>query len=446
MTIAAVPPGPRQRYPFSHIVAFSRDTIGFLQSIASHGDVAYVKLGPRHIYMVNEPELVRDVLVTNARNFTKSRGLEVAKAFLGNGLLTSEGEFHRRQRKLAQPAFHRDRIVEYSKVMVSHAVRMRDTWRDGAVIDADHEMMRVALSIVAKTLFDADVEADAADIGEALAVMLDVFKMVTNPYAALLAKLPLPGQQRFKNAKGRLDAIIYRIIAERRANPGDHGDLLSMLISAQDEDDGQGMTDLQLRDEVMTLFLAGHETTANAMTWAWYLLSQNPGAEAKLHAELDTVLAGRLPSFDDLGQLPYTRMVMSEALRLYPPAYVFGRKAIEPYALGDYRVPAEGTILVSPYVMHRKPEYFPDPEAFIPERWTAEAVAGRPKFSFIPFGGGPRVCIGEQFAWTEGTLVLATVAQRWRLRLVPGHPIAMHPQITLRPKHGVKMIPELRRN
>lgn len=441
---AVFPPGPRSRYPFAHLVSFRRDTVGFLEEISRYGDVAYVRMGPRHVYLVTDPELIRDVLVTNARNFTKSRGLEVAKAFLGNGLLTSEGEFHRRQRKLAQPAFHRERIAEYSRVMAQHADRMRGTWRDGEAMDVDHEMMRVALSIVAKTLFDADVEGEAKEIGEALAVMLDVFKMVSNPFAELLAKLPLPANRRFENAKKQLDTIIYRIIAERRAHPGERGDLLSMLMSAQDEDDGQGMTDLQLRDEVTTLFLAGHETTANAMTWTWYLLSQNPEAEAKLHAEVDSVLEGRLPGFEDLPRLAYTRMVMTEAMRLYPPAYAFGRKAIEPYRLGEYEVPAGGTILMSSYVMHRKAAYYPEPEVFSPERWTAEGIASRPKFSYIPFGGGPRVCIGEQFAWAEGILVIAAVAQQWRLRLVPGHPVALYPQITLRPKYGMRMVGERR--
>lgn len=443
-TAERYPPGPKERYPFGHMVAFSRDTIGFLMRIAAFGDVAHVRVGPRHLYVVSDPDLIRDVFVTNARNFTKSRGLEVAKEVFGNGLLTSEGDVHRRQRRLAQPAFHRDRIAGYSRVMTQYADRMRDSWRDGQTLDADGEMMRVALSIVAKTLFDADVEADAAQIGEALTIVLGTFKKILNPYGELLAKLPLPSTRRFQAAKVRLDDIIYRIIAERRADPHDRGDLLSMLMSAEDEDDGGAMTDRQLRDEVMTLFLAGHETTANAMTWTWYLLSQHPEIEATLHAEVDSVLQGRLPELDDLPRLAYVRKVFNEALRLYPPAYAIGRRAIEPYSLAQFRVPAGGTILMSPYVVHRRPQFYPDPEKFDPERWTPEAIAARPKFSFFPFGGGPRVCIGEQFAWMEGILVIAAVAQRWRLRLVPGHPIGLRPQITLRPKFGMRMIAERR--
>jgi cytochrome P450 len=265
------------------------------------------------------------------------------------------------------------------------------------------------------------------------------------PFAQLLERLPLPAMKRFRQARARLDETIYRIIAARRASREDRGDLLSMLMAARDEEgDGTGMTDEQLRDEAMTIFLAGHETTANALTWTWYLLSQHPEIEKRLHAELDAVLSGRLPTAEDYARLRYTEMVLAEALRLYPPAWIIGRRALTDYRINGYHVPARAILLMSPYVMHHNAAYFPEPFQFDPERWTPAARETRPKFSYFPFGGGPRLCIGEHFAWMEGVLVLATLAQQWRLRLVPGHPIELQPLVTLRPKYGMKMILERR--
>ncbi|HET7457298.1 MAG TPA: cytochrome P450 [Gemmatimonadaceae bacterium] len=442
-----LPPGPRARYPGQFLVRFVREPIAFLEELArEHGDVVTFRLGRERMVMVNHPDLIRDVLVTNNRQFRKGRGLERAKVLLGEGLLTSEGEFHLRQRRLAQPAFHRQRVAGYGDVMAAFAARTAGRWRDGERVDVAEQMMRLTLAIVGKTLFDADVEAEAGEIGGALTDVFNAFTFAVLPFGELLERLPLPMTRRFQRARARLDATIYRIIAERRAAGDDRGDLLSMLMLAHDDaGDGGTMSDLQLRDEAMTLFLAGHETTANALTWTWYLLSQHPEVEARLHAEVDAAFgAAELPSAAHMPALPYARMIVAESLRLYPPAWVIGRRAIEDYDVGDYTIPARSVVLMSQYLTHRDARFWPDPDRFDPERWTPEAQAARPKFAYYPFGGGPRVCIGEQFAWMEGVLALATIARLWRLRLAPGHEAALAPMITLRPRGGMPMVVERR--
>jgi cytochrome P450 len=443
------PPGPRRRVPALDALRMGRDPLAFLTGLTErYGDIARVPLGPETLYLFNHPDLARDVLVTNHRNFHKGRGLERAKMLLGTGLLTSEGEYHLRQRRLAQPAFHRQRVAAYGATMASYAAARRDRWRAGVVIDAHQEMMALTLAIVGKTLFDADVEHETAEIGSALTTTFEAFSFgFFLPFGQLLERLPLPATLRFKKARARLDATIYRLIEERRHSGSDHGDLLSMLLLAQDtEGDGSGMTDLQLRDEAMTIFLAGHETTANALTWTWYLLSQHPEIEARFHAEVDSALGGRLPTVDDLAVLPYTRMVLAESMRLYPPAWILGRRALGPFEANGYDIPPRSIVLLCQYVTHRDARWFPDPARFDPERFTPERQADRPRFAYFPFGGGPRVCIGEQFAWMEGIILLATIAQRWRFRLVPGHPVALQPIITLRPKFGMRMTIEPRHN
>jgi len=423
---------------------FRKDPAGFLEKMSrQYGDVVFVPLGRQHIYYLGHPDAIRDVLVTHQNKFKKSRMLERARVLLGDGLLTSEGEHHRRQRRLVQPAFHRDRLAGYGAVMVERSALARDQWQSGQPFDVLQEMMRLTLAIVAKTLFSTDVDSEADDIGAALTQVFDLFEVILMPFSEILEKLPLPAVRRFKRARKRLDETIYRLIAERRASGSDAGDLLSMLLLAQDEEGSGGMTDEQVRDEALTLFLAGHETTADALTWAWYLLSQNAAAEAAFHAELDRVLAGRLPAFEDLPQLRYTESVFAEALRLYPPAWGIGRRALENYPVGDFVIPARSVVLMSPYVVHRDPRWFPDPLAFRPERWLTDDPA-RLKFAYFPFGGGARVCIGERFAWMEGTLLLAVIGQRWRLRLEPGHRVETHARITLRPKYGMRMIAERR--
>ncbi len=442
MTTLLYPPGPKRKFPGVNFLAFRRDSLGFLQQAArEHGDIVYFKMGMQEIYFLNHPDYIKDVLVTHHQNFIKGRALQRGKRLLGEGLLTSEGEFHRRQRRLAQPAFHRQRVAAYGQMMTEYAEQMSERWRDGETLNMSHEMMSLTLSIVGKTLFDADVESEAEEIGEALTAVMELFNAMLLPFSELLEKLPLPQKRRFQKAKERLDATIYRLINERRQSGEDHGDLLSMLLLAQDEEgDGSRMTDEQVRDEAMTIFLAGHETTANALTWTWYLLSQHPSVEAKLHAELDAVLdGGRLPTFEDVPKLRYTEMVLAEAMRLYPPAWALGRLALKDYEVGGYTVPARSLVLLSQYVMHRDERYFADAEKFDPQRWTTEAREARPVYSYFPFGGGPRRCIGEGFAWMEGILLIAALARKWRMRLVPSHPVKLYPVITLRPKHGMRM-------
>jgi cytochrome P450 len=436
------PPGPKRRLLGTLFLALRRNPLSFLTQLSrDYGDIVHFKIGPQNLVLLNNPEMIKDVLVTQSHKFVKGRGLQLAKRLLGEGLLTSEGEFHRRQRRLAQPAFHRQRIVSYGKVMVECAARVADRWLDGATIDIAPEMSRLTLAIVGKTLFDADVESEAREIGEALTETIRVWRLSTLPYGELLEKLPLPSTRRFQAARTRLDATIYRFIEEHRAAGVDRGDLLSMLLMAKDaEGDGGSMTDEQLRDEAMTIFLAGHETTANALTWTWYLLAQHPEAEAILQDELREVLSGRHPTLEDLPRLTYSEMVLAESMRLFPPAWIIGRRALEDIEVNSYLIPAGSLVLMSQYVMHRDPRYYPDPNRFDPLRWSTEAKAARPKFSYFPFGGGPRVCLGESFAWMEGVLVMATLAQRWQMQLVPGQRVEPQPLITLRPKFGMRML------
>ena len=456
------PPGPKPSILNAIIYRPGRDPLAFFTNMArQYGDVAYIKMAAEHLFVVSDPAVIKDVLVTHNQNFHKSRGLERTKRLLGEGLLTSEDDLHLRQRRLMQPAFHRERIAAYASTMVEYADRIRTGWREGVTMDVAHEMSRLTLLIVGKTLFDTDVESQARDVGEAMAGLMDSFWTVMLPFGEALEYLPIPYLRRARRARERLDAIIYDMIRERRsggANPGrsgadlagprritDRGDLLSMLLLAQDDEDkGRGMTDRQVRDEAMTIFLAGHETTANALTWTWYLLSQSPDVEQKLHAEVDSALGGRLPTVADVERLPYATRVITESMRLYPPAWLVGRRAVEDYNIKGYFVPARSLVVMSEWIVHRDGRFFPDPERFDPDRWTPEFKAALPRFAYFPFGGGPRQCIGEGFAWMELVLVLATLAQRWRLALAPGHPVVPRAAITLRPQHGMQMVPRKR--
>ncbi len=442
------PPGPRNFIPGLWFVGFRRDPIHFFMRLArQYGDIVYFHLGPQRVFLLNHPDLIRDVLVTHDANFVKGRGLERAKLLLGEGLLTSEGDLHRRQRRLMQPAFHRLRLKTYSEIMVQAADQLQDSWQEGMVLDLDHEMKGLTLSIVGQTLFGTDVGKEASELEGALTTAMKLWRKMMLPFAETLERFPLPSVLKFRNARSRLDETIYRIIEERRRRPGLHNDLLSMLLAAQDtEGDGGQMTNLQLRDEVMTLFLAGHETTANALTWTWYLLSQNPEIEARFHTEIDQLPKGKVSSAEDLPLLAYTEKVFAESMRLFPPAWLIGRRALRDYEIPPYRIPARSLVLMSQYVMHRDERYYPDASQFDPERWTPEAKAARPKFAFFPFGGGPRQCIGDGFAWMEGVLLLATLGRKWKFRLVPGHRVEMQPLVTLRPKYGMKMILEKRLN
>ncbi len=437
-----LPPGPRRSLRNLVVYRPGRDPLAFFSALARrYGDISYVHTASERLCLLVHPQQVKDVLVTHQKVFHKGRALELARRLLGEGLLTSEEQVHLRQRRLMQPAFHRDRIASYATVMSESADRLQASWRDGDTFDVSRDMMRLTLGIVGRTLFDADVESEARRVGQALTAVLDSFWLTMLPLIDVLEWLPIPALRRAKAARAELDRIIYAMIEERRRHPRDRGDLLSMLLMAQDDEgDGRGMTDRQVRDEAMTLFLAGHETTANALSWMWYLVARAPEVEAEWHRELDRVLAGRLPSLADLPQLSFTERIVTEAMRLFPPAWIIGRRALEPYPVGGYVLPARTVVLVSPYLVHRDPRFFPQPDRFMPERWTAEFKAALPPFAYFPFGGGTRRCIGESFAMMELTLIAATIASKWRFRLVPGHPVVRQPVITLRMQHGLQVV------
>ncbi len=443
------PPGLKLNLPLYLSRRFFRvgnPILLFEHLTATYGKMAHYRVGPSDIVLVNEPDFIREILIVQASSFVKERTQKRMKILLGEGLITSDGEVHRRQRRIAAPAFHRQRIQAYGSIMVERAAAMRDAWREGMEIDVSAEMMRLSLEVVARTLFAQEVTEDILSINHEVNAIMKLYNfLIALPRAEDYLHLPIPGLMRFRRARKRLDEVVYRMIAEHRAAGVDRGDLLSMLLRSRDEEqDHSGMSDEQIRDEVLTIFLAGYETVANALAWTWMLLGQNPEAEAKLHEELDRVLQGRLPTLDDLPELKYTEMVLAESMRLYPPAWAMGRQATRDVALGPYLLPAGTYFFFSQYIIQRSAEHYPDPLRFDPERFTPENKARRSKFVYFPFGAGSRQCIGESFAWMEATLVLATMAQRWRLRLIPGQKLEVQPKITLRPKYGIRMVPELR--
>jgi cytochrome P450 len=400
-----------------------------------YGDIVTMRYYNFRVFFVSHPDYIEQVLVTDNRKFIKGRILRKNRQLFGNGLLTSEGDFWLRQRRLAQPAFHRARIASYADTMVKFALRIASEWSGGEERDIHAEMMRLTLSIVAKTLFDADVDREAKRVGQALEAIMhlnsDFRKLLITP-----TWLPTPRKVRATFATAKLNRIIYRFIDERRATGTDNGDLLSMLLAARD-DDGSRMTNRQLRDESITIFLAGHETTANALSWTWMLLAQNPQVEATLHEELDRVLGGRAPTIDDLPNLRYTGHVVSESMRLYPPAWGMARLAIEDTEIAGYQIAKGCGVSLAQWVVHRDPRWFEAPLEFRPERWEGDLLKRIPRFAYFPFGGGPRQCIGNNFAVMEATLLLATLAQQFRISLMPGREIIPAASITLRPKTGI---------
>jgi cytochrome P450 len=438
---APLPPGPKGHPILGVMREFNRDSLSFIMRCREYGDVVSARFLYVPAYFIYHPADIEEILSTNARNFRKSMSLRsnFFQRLVGNGLVTSEGDFWRRQRRLAQPAFHRQRISSYGEVMVDYATRTIDKWRPGETRDIHPDMMRLTLEIVVKTLFDADVSADADKVGRILSELVKPFASQATLKWILDNRLPTPAHRRFHRAVGEIDKVIYRIIAERRNSGYDQGDLLSMLLQAHD-DDGSQMTDSQLRDEVMTIFLAGHETTALALSWGWYLLATNPEVEKGFHAELDEVLAGRLPDVSDLPRLRYTEMIVKETLRLYPPAYAVGREPIEECEIGGYRVPRHTQIFAFQWATHRDPRYFENPDLFDPDRWTAEFSDKLPKYAYFPFGGGPRQCIGNYFAMMEIILLLATIGRRFKFSLAPDQKVEVWPAMSLRPKNGIKMV------
>lgn len=429
-----------------HFRSFRKKPIEFLTNLSKLGDVSTFRVGKVQAFLINHPDLVRDLLVTSNHKFIKGRALQRAKGLLGEGLLTSEREFHLRQRRMIQPAFHRTRINEYAKSMIEFSDKMSDEWKDGETLDIAEEMMRLTLWIVGKTLFNTNVDkTDAAEVGKAMTTIVSMFNFMLFPFSEYLEKLPLPPIRRLKNARQTLDDVIYRIINERRASGEDKGDLLSMLLMAQDEETGGAMTDKQVRDECLTLFLAGHETTANALTWTFYLLSKNPQVEQKFHHELDEVLKGKSLTPEIYPQLKYTEQILAESMRLFPPAWTLGRLVTEKHEFNGFEIPEKSLVLASQYIAHRDARFWENAEEFIPERWEKMSVkeAGN-KFIYFPFSKGVRSCIGESFAWMEEVLLLANLGKNWKLSLIPEQKIVPQPMITLRPKYGMKMRVEKR--
>ncbi len=488
------PPGPSSLLPNKLLRQFINDPIAMLMKIAyTYGDISHFKFGRQHVYLVNNPQHIENILVRDHKNFIKSRGLQVSKRILGEGLVTSEGEYHDKQRRIIQPAFHPDRIENYGHIMVDHAARISDRWQDKMVIDIHSEMMHITSAIIAKSVLGSNiVDVESQMVNNALLTSMEYINRLLMPFGELIEKIPLlPINKDFCSAKNTMDSIVYRMISEHRHNnnsgiekkpKGDkknrdvnnnknvnlhhNHDLLYTLMEAQDQEAGiKQMSDIQLRDEVMTIFLAGHETTANALTWTFYLLSQYADVERQMYEELCSVLDNknngnndhdlnqstqytntlRLPTIEDISKLEYTEKVLREAMRLYPPAWTLGRQALTDYVIDRYVIPGGSIIIMSQYVMHHNARYFPNPEVFDPDRWTKEFKADLPRFSYFPFGGGIRGCVGEPFAWIEGILVIATIYRKWKMHHDPTHKVELKPLITLRPKYGMRMKLERRR-
>jgi cytochrome P450 len=436
---AKSPPGPKGRLFTGHLRQLRGDRLAFYtRCVREYGDVVALRFFTRPVLLISHPDLVESVLVTQARQFTKHFALRLNPEVFGQGLLTSEGDFWLRQRRLIQPAFDRRHLVAFAVEMVAATERLLDGWAPGKSVDVQHEMMRLTLDIAARTLFGVDATGDASAVSSAMAVLQEAFLAQFLRPLPLPLWVPTPLNFRRRRAVRGLDTVIYRFIARRRASAEPRRDLLALLLAARDEGDGRGMTDRQVRDEALTLFLAGHETTALALSWTWYLLATHAEEEARVVAEWRELLGGRNPTADDVPRLRYTRMVVQEALRLYPPAFAFGREARQECRLGDYRVPRGMTVLISPWVLHRDGRWWDEPEAFRPERWADGQPARSPKYAYVPFGGGPRQCIGNQFALLEAVLVLATVGQRYRFTMVSGHPVVPSPVFTLRQAHGLR--------
>lgn len=417
-----------------------RDPINYLNRLArDYGDIVGFRVLGRETYLLNHPEYIKEVLVKRQNIFTKTPTLQRAKRFFGEGLLTSEGEFHTRQRRLIQPAFHREQLQNYGTIMTDYALQARERWTAGGEINMQREMMRLTLGIVARALFDADVEGDAKPVGEAMSELVHSFRLFLLPFAGLIRRLPLPQNRRLDRGVATVKEIVSRIIQEHRGGGSHNQNLLSALISVRDED-GSSLSDQQILDEILTLFTAGHETTALALTWTWYLLGNEPECAGRFYAEIDSVLQGRTPTFEDIPNLVYTDRVVAESMRLYPPIWLIGRQATEAFELDGYAIPKGSICLMSPYLMHHDARFFPDPNRFDPDRWTPELRDARPKFCYFPFGGGARACIGDRFAWSELILVLATIAQKWRFQAVSSAPTKPVPRLTLQPSAPVRMI------
>ncbi len=440
--MVSFPPGPRG-YPIIGVLPQLRsDPVRtFLEAADRFGDIAYLKAGPYHGFLLSNPADIKHVLQDNARNYHKSPLYDRLRDGIGNGLLTSEDSFWLRQRRLAQPAFHHQRLIAMADAMVTCTEQMLERWEktaaSGETVDLVAEMMGLTQSIIVRTMFSTDLGATAEVVNRTWPI---INRRIGETFwsTKLETKLPLPANRRLSSALRELETVVYRIIADRRRTRRDEADLLSMFLSARDDETGTGMTDKQLRDEVMTMLLAGHETTSLALSWTYYLLSQHPEVERRMTDEVDRVIGRARPGFGYVEQLAYTRQAIEESLRLYPPAWGFSRLAMGDDEIGGYRVPKGSIVFVIPFVIHRRPTLWPDPERFDPDRFAGDREAARPRFAYIPFGGGPRRCIGNQFAMLEAQLIVAAIAQRFRIELVPGQTIRPEPLITLRPTPGIR--------
>ena len=438
MGTATLPPGPKGNFLLGSLNEIRRDELDFLtHCVKEYGDVCYVRVVNIPAYIVSNPDDIETVLITKNSNFIKSVFLKESRALLGQGLLTSEGSFWLRQRRLLQPAFHHSRIAGYAKTMMEYTDRMLESWKDGEVRDIHEDMTNLTMEIISQVLLGNDISSDTREAGEALRIFFDQFDDRFGLYV-IPDWLPTPGNIRYRNAIRRLNQIVGRVIHERLTQSGDRGDILSSLLRVQDED-GTRMTENQVRDEVMTLFFTGHETTALALSWTWYLLAQHPEVAAKLSEELGTVLAGRAPTTEDIPKLTYTDWIVKESLRLYPPAYGIVRESLNDVEIGGYTIPKGATVAIFQWSVHRDPRYYEDPEVFRPERWDNNFAKSLPRCAYIPFGAGPRICIGNTFALTEVALLLATIAQKFQVTLAPNHKVALSPSLTLRPRKGIKV-------
>ncbi len=437
------PPRLRSHGLLGSASEMQRDPLKFLREARQYGDVVHMRFVFSDAYLIYHPDSVKHVLQENNRNYNKDLfTYKIFYPFLGRGLLTNDGESWLHQRRPMQPAFHRKRIATYGTTMTDATVAHMERWQSYAQqdssLDIAKEMMHLTLGIVGQTLFSLDLSDETNMIGPAVTTLLNLLgNYVYAPFPPL--NVPTSRNRRLQAANRTLEQVIYHMIAERRQQNVDTGDLLSMLLSARDEETGEGMNDQQIRDELMTMLIAGHETTANALAWTWYLLSQHPEVEQRLYREIDEVLGGSTPTLEHLPDLKYTNMVLEEALRLYPTAGIFGRKAIADDELGGYHIPANSMIVISPYATQHHPDYWPDPERFDPERFTPKRSAGCSHYAYFPFSSGPRMCIGSSFAMMEAQLILTTIAQRYQLRLVPDHPVEPQLLVTLHPKYGLPM-------
>ncbi len=440
------PAGPRGRPIVGSMFEFSRNTLEFITEVSRrYGPVARYRVANLVFYQVSHPDGVQRILQEKYRNYVKGRLFDILRASAGDGLFTSEGAFWLRQRRLMQPAFHRQRIASFADLMTRNTLEMLSRWETGRPIDVSQEITDLTMAIVSQALFGAQFEDPSHRVSRAIEITLEDINFRFEVPFYPPRGVPTPRNLRVRKAMRLLDEVIYEIIEQRRRGETGADDLLGMLMSARDEETGEAMSDVQLRDEVLTIFVAGHETTAVALTWAFHLLSQHPDAETRLWAEIETALNGRPPGLEDLPNLPYARMVIDEALRLYPPAWITNRTCLEEDEICGYRIPAGAYVAISPYVTHRLPEFWDHPDRFDPDRFSSERSEGRHRYAYLPFGGGPHKCIGYSFALMEAQLILATVLQRHRLEPMPGHAVVPGPHATLRPAGGLPMLPVLAR-